>query len=289
MLLDEPTNGLDVMSTRAVRDIIRRLRDDGRCVLFSSHVMQEVSALCDSIIVIAHGRVAAIGTPNELREQDRTGRASRMRSSCCPAFVSRTTASPALRRPDRRRCDEPREWIGQTLVVLGKELKDGSRDRRALFTLAFSAVVTPALLGFMMNRIAERQRELDEITIPVIGVEHAPALVDWLTQQAGVAIVPGPSDPEAAVRNGQDVVVVISPEFAKKFTASSPAPVKIVSDSSRQTSRPTVQRVRGLLQRYSSEIGSLRLVARGVTRRFRHRSSCRTSRYRAPSSGRPRC
>jgi len=69
VLLDEPTNGLDVMSTRAVRDIIRRLRADGRCVLFSSHVMQEVSALCDSIIVIAHGRVVASGTPDELRRQ----------------------------------------------------------------------------------------------------------------------------------------------------------------------------------------------------------------------------
>ena len=69
VLLDEPTNGLDVMSTRAVRVIIRRLRDQGRTVLFSSHVMQEVSALCDSIVVIAGGRVAANGTPEELRAQ----------------------------------------------------------------------------------------------------------------------------------------------------------------------------------------------------------------------------
>lgn len=69
ILLDEPTNGLDVMSTRAVRDIIRRFRADGRCVLFSSHVMQEVSALCDTIIVIARGRVVASGTPDELRAQ----------------------------------------------------------------------------------------------------------------------------------------------------------------------------------------------------------------------------
>ena len=69
VLLDEPTNGLDVMSTRAVRAIVRRLRDEGRCVLFSSHVMQEVSALCDSIVVIASGRVVAQGTPDELRSQ----------------------------------------------------------------------------------------------------------------------------------------------------------------------------------------------------------------------------
>ena len=67
VLLDEPTNGLDVMSTRAVRGIVRRLRDSGHCVLFSSHVMQEVSALCDSIVVIAAGRVVARGTPDDLR------------------------------------------------------------------------------------------------------------------------------------------------------------------------------------------------------------------------------
>jgi sodium transport system ATP-binding protein len=69
ILLDEPTNGLDVMSTRAVRTIVRNLKAEGRCVLFSSHVMQEVSALCDSMIVIAGGRVVARGTPDELRVQ----------------------------------------------------------------------------------------------------------------------------------------------------------------------------------------------------------------------------
>ena len=69
VLLDEPTNGLDVMSTRAVREIIRRLRGEGHCVVFSSHVMQEVSALCDSIIVIARGKVVASGSPDDLRRQ----------------------------------------------------------------------------------------------------------------------------------------------------------------------------------------------------------------------------
>ncbi len=71
VLLDEPTNGLDVMSTRAMRDIIRRLRDEGRTVLFSSHIMQEVSALCDYIVVIAHGQVAACGTPDEIQRETR--------------------------------------------------------------------------------------------------------------------------------------------------------------------------------------------------------------------------
>ena len=67
VILDEPTNGLDVMSTRAMRELIRGLRRDGCCVLFSSHIMQEVSALCDRIVVVAHGTVVADGTPDELR------------------------------------------------------------------------------------------------------------------------------------------------------------------------------------------------------------------------------
>ena len=69
VLLDEPTSGLDVMSTRAVREIIRRLRGEGHMVLFSSHVMQEVSALCDTIVVIARGRIVASGPPDDLRAQ----------------------------------------------------------------------------------------------------------------------------------------------------------------------------------------------------------------------------
>ncbi|AKF83982.1 sodium transport system ATP-binding protein [Myxococcus fulvus] len=68
VLLDEPTNGLDVMSTRAVRTLLRRLRDEGRCIVFSSHVMQEVAALCERVVVVAHGRVVADGTPEALRQ-----------------------------------------------------------------------------------------------------------------------------------------------------------------------------------------------------------------------------
>lgn len=67
VLLDEPTNGLDVISTRAMRAFIRRLREEGKCVVFSSHVMQEVSALCDHIVVIAQGQVAACGSAEDLK------------------------------------------------------------------------------------------------------------------------------------------------------------------------------------------------------------------------------
>ena len=71
VVLDEPTNGLDVMATRSLRDLILKLRDDGRCVLFSSHVMQEVAALCDDICIIANGQVALDDSVDGIRE--RTG------------------------------------------------------------------------------------------------------------------------------------------------------------------------------------------------------------------------
>ena len=67
VILDEPTNGLDVMTTRALRGFLRELRDEGRCVIFSSHIMQEVAALCDTIVIIAKGTVMAAGTADELR------------------------------------------------------------------------------------------------------------------------------------------------------------------------------------------------------------------------------
>lgn len=74
VILDEPTNGLDVMTTRAMRAFLQQLRAEGRCVIFSSHIMQEVAALCDRIVIIARGQVVAAGTADELREQ--TGEAN---------------------------------------------------------------------------------------------------------------------------------------------------------------------------------------------------------------------
>ena len=69
VILDEPTNGLDVMTTRAMRGFLRQLREEGRCVIFSSHIMQEVAALCDRIVIVAKGQVVAAGSADQLREQ----------------------------------------------------------------------------------------------------------------------------------------------------------------------------------------------------------------------------
>jgi sodium transport system ATP-binding protein len=69
LLLDEPTNGLDIMSIRGLRDLLRELRTAGKCILFSTHVMQEVTALCDTIVILGHGRVIASGTAEEILAQ----------------------------------------------------------------------------------------------------------------------------------------------------------------------------------------------------------------------------
>ena len=81
VLLDEPTNGLDVMAVRNLRGLLETLRDQGHCVLLSSHVMQEVAALCDEIVVIAHGTVVASGTQDDIR-------ARTQRSDLEEAFVA---------------------------------------------------------------------------------------------------------------------------------------------------------------------------------------------------------
>lgn len=69
VILDEPSNGLDVMATRQLREWLRELAGDGRCVLLSSHVMQEIAALVDTIVIVADGRIVADGTPDQLRER----------------------------------------------------------------------------------------------------------------------------------------------------------------------------------------------------------------------------
>lgn len=156
--------------------------------------------------------------------------------------------------------------LAQALVVFRKELVDWSRDRRSIITVLVSSLLAPAIIGFMFTNLASRQRQVEDVRLPVVGAARAPALVDWLRQQPGVVIVDGPSDPEEAVRTRrEDVVVIITEDFAQNFAASKPAQVRLVSDGSSQNTRPKVQRVRGLFQRYGSEIGSLRLILRGIS------------------------
>jgi sodium transport system ATP-binding protein len=83
VILDEPTSGLDVAATRALRDLIRGLREQGCCVLLSSHIMQEVSALCDDIVIIARGQVVTSGTPNDILANTGAANLEEAFMQCC--------------------------------------------------------------------------------------------------------------------------------------------------------------------------------------------------------------
>ncbi len=117
LLLDEPTNGLDVPTLLALRTFLRQLRDDGACILFSSHVLGEVEALCDRVVVVARGRVVAEGTLDEIRAQacpsslrassgmrDVSGPSSTACSSCAASSVrtSSMRSRAARTAPERR-------------------------------------------------------------------------------------------------------------------------------------------------------------------------------------------
>ncbi|HEX4999422.1 MAG TPA: ABC transporter permease subunit [Terriglobia bacterium] len=156
--------------------------------------------------------------------------------------------------------------VRRVAVIVRKELTDAFRDKRAIYSLLIGSLVGPLLVTFMLRSIAQQQRGAQAIKIPVVGQKNAPLLVDWLGQQGGVEIVDGPADPEKAVRERvEDMVLVIPKDFAEDFDRAIPASVQLVSDTAQTASQAKVRRLRLLLQRYSAEIGSLRLVVRGVS------------------------
>jgi sodium transport system permease protein len=154
----------------------------------------------------------------------------------------------------------------QAIVVFTKELVDAWRDKRGMTSVMLTVLIGPLITGFMMNRIADRQKAAEEIRLPIVGAQHAPALVEWLKQQSGVEIVPAPDSPERAVRDKDEyVVAIVPPDFSERFRSSRPATIKLVADSARADTAAQVSRVRRLFEQYNSQIGSLRLVGRGVS------------------------
>ena len=132
VLLDEPTNGLDVMAVRNLRKLLAQLRDAGHCVLFSSHVMQEVEQLCDEVVVISGGQVVAAGALAEIRA--RAGN-----SQLEDAFVSLMHGNDS---------GEPQVNLRGIWAVFRKEFRENLRDRRTLLSaLVFGPVIQPRAGG----------------------------------------------------------------------------------------------------------------------------------------------
>jgi len=153
-------------------------------------------------------------------------------------------------------------------VVLRKELLDAFRDRRmVVVALVVMPLAVPLILAGMSALGTQRQVEKLESTLelPVIGAEHAPNLVAWLGTQ-DVKVLDPPADADAAVRRQEhDVILRIDADFPEDWRAGRPARLELVFDSSRPLqSGTTVARLRGLLSGYDQQVGTLRLIARGI-------------------------
>ena len=155
---------------------------------------------------------------------------------------------------------------GPAWAVLRKELVDGIRDRRSVMSALIPPLMWPLMIVLMLNFIAEKRRQADDIELPIVGARHAETLVDWLKQQRGVEVVDGPQDPYTAVRDGDVKFVIVIPEdYNELFAQSKAVEVELVIDRSDDDAGVFVRRARRLLSAYSGQIGMLRLVARGVS------------------------
>ena len=153
-------------------------------------------------------------------------------------------------------------------VVFRKEVLESLRDRKASFnSLLLGPLLFPLLfLGLAWFGISiEQERAEKPLRIPVAGVENAPNLVAWLEQQ-GLIREAAPADPEAAVRrNDLELVIRIPESFGEEWRKGRPAPLQIIADPSRRETNTTINRVKGLIQGYSNQIGGLRIQLRGVS------------------------
>ncbi|WP_246371661.1 ABC transporter permease [Marilutibacter penaei] len=155
-----------------------------------------------------------------------------------------------------------------TLVsVMRKELRDIARDRR---TLAMTLLLAPLLYPLMimgMGHLAESRARTQlegELELPVVGAERAPNLVAHLATQS-IKAVPAPDDLEAAiVRQDHDVGLVVSEDYGAHWSQGRSAQVEILADSTRRNAEIPVARVRRALETYRNQVGSLRLMVRGI-------------------------
>jgi len=163
-------------------------------------------------------------------------------------------------------------------VVWQKELRDASRDRRALMSLFVFPVLGPLLIFFMFNMIIDMGEEAQEVELPVAGAEYAPDLVDFL-QQNGVGISPLAlvvpddgsfgSDLSAAVKAGIvardfDFALLVPADFSSRVTAAEPVNLELHFDSSRTSATVKVARISALVEAWGRETAALRLMVRGI-------------------------
>ena len=153
------------------------------------------------------------------------------------------------------------------ITVMRKELLDLFRDRKTIaISLAFTLLAPLLILGMAKLANNRMSTQLEKpLELPVIGAERAPNLINWLSGR-NVLIQPAPANPEGEIAaQNVEVILSIPADYAEKWRAGEPAPVEIISDSSRDDARIPTERLNALLDNYSRSAGALRLLARGVS------------------------
>jgi sodium transport system permease protein len=156
------------------------------------------------------------------------------------------------------------------LVVLRKELVDNLRDRRSVMMALLFPLLGPLSVGLTTSFLKRQLEDRSEkpLKLGVVGQERAPELMAYLVQN-NVVLTAVTGRPEELVRGGDfDVVLVVPEDYAAALRAGRPAPVQLVMDESSSLARPSIGRAQELLNTYSTQIGVLRLAARGVDYRL---------------------
>ncbi len=167
--------------------------------------------------------------------------------------------------PTKRPRSSIRRYWAQTLFVLQKELVDALRDRRSLLSALVFPLAGPLLIGLMFTLLADKVEDAETTSVPVVGAEYAPELIRWMEDQ-GVEMVDPPADPFGAVERSEvEFVLVIPEDFAADFLRSKPVKLELVVDGSRTDAGFSARHVRSLVEQYSAEIGTLRLIAHGLS------------------------
>jgi sodium transport system permease protein len=153
----------------------------------------------------------------------------------------------------------------RTLAVARKELVDTLRDRRTLLVTLLPALLAgPLVLILMFTVIASQLTRVQELKLPAVGQDHAPALVAFLTRQQ-VTLSAAPDDYEAKIRSGElDVVLVVDARFESDVAEGKAGTVRLVYDRSRDRAQASIREAESLLRAYNRQWGSQRLLLRGV-------------------------
>lgn len=148
-------------------------------------------------------------------------------------------------------------------IIFRKEVRDHLRDR-SMLTALLMPLMGPFMFAAIFTVVASWNNEDKPIKLPVAGALNAPNLVSFLTRH-GVEVTPAPANYEDQVRDGDlDCALSIPEDYGKEFQGGRSAPVQLIVDNSRNKTRGHVRRVQRLLEGYSQQLASLRLIARGI-------------------------